>query len=347
MPREAMITPLTLYNLDNTIFDGIVLPDYHFPRSIEYDDLFLKEGWTLSKDVLINNILLETAELDTIYTNPDFFKFAVSQWAAKEFQVWKSLYETMFYKYNPIWNRDGSVKESESQIRDLVLNNEKNRNVTDTDVNNNSEFIQDTDNIETSGFESGLNNKTEVGNNSSVNSNETDKSETVTGVETESDYNFVDRDGTNTTQLAAFDQMSTWSNRDKATNDSTESTEGERSKNNVGNNTSSENQNGSTNSNENKIDIENNTVNSEGTSDRTYNRNRSGNDSNIHNGSESETNRNTDSGSITTTRDSKNTGNIGLTMTQSLIEAERKLVQFNIYDLIVDSFKARFCLLIY
>ena len=34
-------------------------------------------------------------------------------------------------------------------------------------------------------------------------------------------------------------------------------------------------------------------------------------------------------------------------MTQQMIEAEREVDKFNIYDFIVDSFKRRFCILVY
>ena len=40
-------------------------------------------------------------------------------------------------------------------------------------------------------------------------------------------------------------------------------------------------------------------------------------------------------------------GNIGVTTTQQMIEEERRVSQFNIYDYIIESFKRRFCLLIY
>lgn len=40
-------------------------------------------------------------------------------------------------------------------------------------------------------------------------------------------------------------------------------------------------------------------------------------------------------------------GNIGVTTTQEMIERERRLVEFNLMDYIIDSFKRRFCLLIY
>ena len=40
-------------------------------------------------------------------------------------------------------------------------------------------------------------------------------------------------------------------------------------------------------------------------------------------------------------------GNIGVTTTQQMIEEERRVSEFNIADYIIDSFKRRFCLLIY
>lgn len=40
-------------------------------------------------------------------------------------------------------------------------------------------------------------------------------------------------------------------------------------------------------------------------------------------------------------------GNIGVTTTQQMIEEERRVSEFNISDYIIDSFKRRFCLMIY
>lgn len=40
-------------------------------------------------------------------------------------------------------------------------------------------------------------------------------------------------------------------------------------------------------------------------------------------------------------------GNIGVTTTQKMLESERKLVRYNVYDEIADSFKKEFCLYLY
>lgn len=43
----------------------------------------------------------------------------------------------------------------------------------------------------------------------------------------------------------------------------------------------------------------------------------------------------------------RRTGNIGVTATQQLIEMERKVAEFNLIEKIVESFKIRFCIMVY
>ena len=339
MPTEAMITPLTMYNIDNTIFDGIVLPDYHFPRSIEYDDLFLKEGWTLDKNVLIDNILMETAELNVIYTDPEFFKFAITRWANKEYPVWRALYETLFYRYNPIWNKDGTIKESERQVRDLLVNNTRTKSINNSSIDNISENISDTDDIsENVNRISNANNiKTENENNTSISNKENSKNGSEINNSTENST------GDNTEKVSAFDNLTGFDNRTKNENNLDKSTTS--NKINIQNDTTLENV--ENNNNKNGVEINNSSEGVVTDNDRVYNRDRSSVNNRIDNGTETESSDNTDTGNIDVDKNKHEFGNIGVTTTQSMIEAERNLVKFNIYDLIIDSFKARFCLLIY
>ena len=55
----------------------------------------------------------------------------------------------------------------------------------------------------------------------------------------------------------------------------------------------------------------------------------------------------TDTGDITRKSENIRGGNIGVTMTQQLIEKEREVALFSLYDTIVDSFKKEFCVLVY
>lgn len=326
MARRAMITPLTMYNIDNTIFDGITLPYYTFPRSLEYDDLFLRVGWEMNKQVLIDNLLLETAELDIIYTDPDYFKYAIKQWAAKEFPVWQALYETLFYKYNPIWNKDGTVKRSADEVRAIFGTNVTNKTGSNTGSLTENESISDLDNTNKVYNENESGNKTNSGNEESI-ENE---------VKTNNGNKIGTSDTTTTDSVAAFD-ASTFAPRNQTVvdNDTTEESSNNENTVNIKNNSNNQSEN------------TNNDISGTDSTIRNYNRGRTNSNSTSGSNSESVEGYTNDSGNITNNENVKEYGNIGVTTTQAMIEAERNLVKFNIYDLIIDSFKARFCLLIY
>ena len=86
MGRAVNLSPLGLYEWDNTVFDLMQIPE------------------ELDKEVLVKNILAETAELEVLYPNPVVFKNLVYVWSAKELDVWERLYATTQYEYNPIEN---------------------------------------------------------------------------------------------------------------------------------------------------------------------------------------------------------------------------------------------------
>ena len=86
MGRTANISPLGLYNWDQTIFDLMQIPE------------------ALDKDTLVDNLLAETAELEVLYPNPTVFKNLVGVWSNKQIDIWNKLYATTQYEYNPIEN---------------------------------------------------------------------------------------------------------------------------------------------------------------------------------------------------------------------------------------------------
>lgn len=366
MAKRAMITPLTMYNVDNTLFDGIELPTYNFPRSLVYNDLFINSGFQLDKETLIDNILLETAELDTIYTNPDFFKFAISAWSKKEFPVWQSLYETLFYKYNPIWNKDGTTKRSADEVRQLFGTNVSNKVGNNNSSNTENESIADSDNTNNIYNEinerSGENNKTLNRNDSEVNNTIRNNTENNDASKIETEFNnsvgnTSEVGNTDTTNsVSAFD-ATTLADRDRSVTDNTKTT----ANNETGNKTNNISEEGSKTNVENEqgnkvnvgSEVESGTdsgtdsKNGEDLTVRTYNRGRSNTVSGNGSNSESASESSTSNGNVNNNETVYEFGNIGITTTQAMIQAERDLIKFNLYDYIIDSFKARFCILIY
>lgn len=101
MSRQSWISFLGLYTWDNTLFENLALP----------------EGFTADdKTILINNLLMETAELEVIYPDPDFMKSAIEAWSGKEVINWERLYKLMLMEYNPIENYN-RVEDSDNQNR--------------------------------------------------------------------------------------------------------------------------------------------------------------------------------------------------------------------------------------
>lgn len=227
-----MIDLITIYNYDDTIFDLLQLPK------------------AMNKDDFINNLLLETAELELLYSKPDFLKFAIGAWSKKELDIWEKLEATLHYDYDPIYNTDRTETE--------IIKEDK------------------TGTKEVNGSSSDTSNAT---SSNTVNYNKNDNS-------------------TNTNSVSAYDS-DTLKVSDSSTNEFTST---------------------DTNSSENT---------SSSTGESTLN----------------QSEKNTDTGTIQ--REHRIYGNVGVTTTQSMIEEERKVVQFCIDDYIINSFKRKFCILVY
>lgn len=83
-----------MYNYDPSVLDGLVYPA------------------GLDPETLKDNILMESAEQELIYSNIEFMKQAIASWSYKQLHVWQELYDTTQYEYNPIWNKDGTFEET-------------------------------------------------------------------------------------------------------------------------------------------------------------------------------------------------------------------------------------------
>lgn len=87
-----------LYQYDNTLFDGMVIPP------------------AMNKTVLINYIIMECAELEIMIPNPDTLKVLIESWSISRLHSWIRLYESTVQDYNMIenydryedWNDDGN-----------------------------------------------------------------------------------------------------------------------------------------------------------------------------------------------------------------------------------------------
>ena len=87
----AKLSALGLYRWNPKLFDQMVLP----------------EG--LVKEEVIHAILEETAELEILYSDPDYLEESIGHWSAARLQSWEKMQAAITAEYNPIWNKDGTI----------------------------------------------------------------------------------------------------------------------------------------------------------------------------------------------------------------------------------------------
>lgn len=329
---RPMITILTLYRQNPDIFNGLQLPARPFTDR-GYDDLFLA-GWDLDTGVLVENLLMDLAELNVIYTDPEFMQYAIAQWSKKELHIWQALYETLFFKYNPIWNKDGTQKETATETRALASGGTVTKTTGNTRTEDLSNDIVDSDDtLRTDNLtdtNSGALTTREV-----IDENTTNGS-TKTNTGTQADA----KNGTVETKVSAFNE-STYRPRDQVTDNTTNTRTDNLSETISGSGTTDADN--TTTATDTRAVAHTGTENTE----RDYHRVQTGDNTITDNGSESQTSTGSDTGTVDNDVTRDEYGNIGVVTTQAMIREERALVQFNIYDFIIASFKRRFCVMIY
>lgn len=99
MSTMQRLTLIGLTNYDSTLFDGLTLPD-------GYD-----------KETFVNSLLLEHGEKCVLYSNPAFFKQAITLWGRKWQLELKRIYEALTAEYDPIYNYDRYEEYTDNEGR--------------------------------------------------------------------------------------------------------------------------------------------------------------------------------------------------------------------------------------
>lgn len=150
----ALLSILGLYNYDPTIFDGLTLPGLD---DITNEAEKVSDPWVPDKSDFISYLCMQLAELSLVYASAPIISTMITVWSAAHRNEWVQLYNTMLYKYNPIWNKDGKWVETHNLTikDDYSVTNMKTehggdvkQNVTGYDANTyspNTQQVIDTD----------------------------------------------------------------------------------------------------------------------------------------------------------------------------------------------------------
>ena len=282
MGRVVNLSPLGLYNWDNSIFNLMQIPS------------------ALDRDTLIQNLLAETAELEVLYPNPVVFKNLVGVWSAKQIDIWNRLYATTQYEYNPIENYNRYETGSDSGTGRTTHSG------TDT-----------TTETTTHGGSDALNTNSREGGSEGENTTssiEQDGQDVVTGADTKGHW------------VAGFDSQASGSDdglvkQTRDQDDATTTTEYGK------------------------------TEDGTGTKTTTFGKTETIQETKTYGETIGKTGGLTHGEQVATTNEGEHElhahGNIGVTTTQKLIREQRDIDLFNVYDIIIEDFKMRFCILVY
>lgn len=191
---RAWIDLMALYQQDNTVLDNLTIP-------VDEENNPIVDVSTLK-----DNLILDTAELEVLYPDPEFLKSAIGIWSAKRASVWLEIWKTTQYEYNPIWNKDGTIDETIT--RNLSGSSNKTEDFTRTDNLTNTQDITRTDDLTTTNNLAGTvdttidssvygyNSSTAAPSDKSVEDTDTTNTGTVTNTGTQRNAGTVTNTGT-------------------------------------------------------------------------------------------------------------------------------------------------------
>ena len=131
---EATLSILGLYNYQPAIFNSLTIPT------------------SVDRETLIDNIIMEAAELELLIPNADILGRLIGNWSKTRLAAWNRMIGALDAEYNPIENSDRyedhledytrDLKESDNYTRDLKENDNYTRNLTDSGNNSSSGSTQ-------------------------------------------------------------------------------------------------------------------------------------------------------------------------------------------------------------
>ena len=273
-----------------------------------FSEMLLPEG--VDKETLTDNILLRGGEFEVVYSEPNFMQRAIGSWSKKWYRTFDKWVEALAIEYNPLENYDRMEDITDTTNRGLSTSGRKDSGNTRTFDNEDKE-TRDYEDKNTRDFED----KETRDTTDERTYNNTDERTLDTS-------NVLD--GTVEEKVSAYDSSSYQPSRQTDTDNTTTDT-------------------GTI------TDAHTGTVTDEGTGTDTFNH--TGTDTFNHTGTITDEYGEGTSGSEKENTTVKHTGrlhgNIGVTTSQQMLEAELDIAKWNLYEHITDVFLEEFVIPIY
>ena len=201
-----ILSIMGLIQYDSTLLDGLIpyLPNpSKFPAEYEHVELP-----TLDFEKIKTRICVECSDLELLYPDLDLMKIMIDNFGYTNQLTWQLLYNSCYYKYNPIWNKDGKIERTETETRNLHTSGESTVSGTQTNTGEGT--------ITEQGEENGTHSNTNTNSVSAFNSTGFSDKERNTGEATDAISSSRTNTTNNSNSISASD-TSSFNNNDTGT----------------------------------------------------------------------------------------------------------------------------------
>lgn len=264
----------------------------------------------MNRERLVNMIVFQTANMEVLYPQPEIYQMAIGEWSKVKLPIWEKLWKTTQYEYNPIWNYDRTEERGYEDVRTETegIDGSLHRNIDVDGTDIGTIDIQTTD----TGTVDDDCHKSLAGTHTSHSTGNTDDNTHGTSEKKISAFNSSEYEPSEITITEQNYHSEVVGEVENVDDEDTNS-----------HSTQTRNLSGTNDTTRNLKSTSDTVQTDDASSDRELNER------------------------FTHTEKLRAYGNIGVTTTQQMIEQEREVVQFNLYEYIVREFKEAFCILVY
>lgn len=116
--RGAKISLIGLYQINPDLFNDFTIPTQ------------------LTASVLIDNLLMDTADMEVLYPDADFMQQAIKSWSLLKIHEWQKQADTLYEDYDPFINLKRDEYRTITETRDLASGETRDLADGNTQTNN-------------------------------------------------------------------------------------------------------------------------------------------------------------------------------------------------------------------
>lgn len=116
--RGAKISLIGLYQINPDLFNDFTIPTQ------------------LTASVLIDNLLMDTADMEVLYPDADFMQEAIKSWSLLKIHEWQKQADTLYEDYDPFINLKRDEYRTITETRDLASGETRDLADGNTQTNN-------------------------------------------------------------------------------------------------------------------------------------------------------------------------------------------------------------------